>query len=245
MRPWIVLLGSLIAAVTLVASLIVANSANADSVPTPTGMLPPGTYPLTLINPLSDDATSSPSVSVTNSGLYLQNFNLPPDNIQLALSADPQVSNAVDLDSVYLDGVTFEPACGSSCIGYYDILYRPANLTTLTAPYSWNTDYYQSDPSDPSNPQSGIFGISYTAYPPTILQNANGSTTEVQEIDSTMLFLQGYSIGGSLTQQHFQVVDDPTRTLDIFQGTITTSQGSDRLSEAVRQGTIGTLFGNA
>lgn len=227
-------------AVTVPAILLGLTSYSAKAstpAPIPSGMPAPGTYSLTYLSSSSADQSTAPTLSVTDGDQYLQSWNLPPDNIQLALSADPDVSGAVDLNSIYINGVTFFPQCGTSCLSnFYDILYRPPNLAGITVPYSWGTTFYESDPGDPSNPQSGVLGISYTAYPPTINYRSDGSTETIQEIVSTFTFQPGYSIGGSYTQTHYQIVNNPAASTDFFDGNLTTTSGSRHIGEQVNLG---------
>lgn len=221
-------------AVLLPGLSLVATRVEADTpVPTPPGMLPPGTYSLTVASAGEAEQSPAPTLTITNNGIYLQDFNIPPDDLQLALSTDPYVPNQVDLNSIYLDGVTFEAECSSGPTCSSNLMYRPANVQGITAPFTWGSGNYDSDASDPSNPQSGILGVSYTAYPPVENFLTNGTSIEIQEIDMTFTFDPGYSIGGMVTQTHYQVVGDPTRTADFLDGNITSTLGLSPIGDAV------------
>lgn len=230
------LLGCIAGATAITSSVLLAPSP-ALAV-TPNGMLAPGTYPLTMsFEPPSQ--TQTPSLSVTDNGIYLQSFTLPPDNIQLALSPGT-TPGSVDLDSIYIDGTTYSSLpCSGVCLDQY---YRPPSIDEITSPYEWGGSYYQN-PNDPTNPQWDEISVSFVAYPPLANQEPDGSQTLEQEIDATLTFGSFRVTSGTINQINWQVVGDPGRFMDSFNGNISSSAGSEHISEIVTMGNIGDPVG--
>lgn len=218
------------------ASLLAPSQAAVAAEPVPPGMLPGGSYAIS-VSSIEPGQTSGPSLNVLDDATdYIQEFNLPPDNIDIALSSDALVPGAVDLDSVNIDGITFSQSpCGTVCVGNF---YRPPDIEGIVSPATWSDSLYQN-PDDPTNPQWNVLEIDYTANPPTLDLQADGTYVEVQEIDATMSFTPYRTMTGTISQVHLQVVGDPTRALDAYNGNVTTSEGTDHFSDIIVLGNIG------